>query len=198
MALFFTSDLHVGEAQTPNTHSFLRPRPTDVMVDELFAQCRALIAPDDTLVIVGDVGITLADLPAYRLLPPCRKILILGDKEYASKHFSKYEFLVESQRLNIFDEVVSNVLVVVDGVSYFVSHKPTDCLTQDRPAICGHIHGIWRTARMPNGQPIINVGMDAWCGGVVTEAFITHQYNCVTKGYYDRNAHPADWSNIPE
>ncbi len=194
MALFFTADIHVGEARLPNTGSYLRPRPTNVMVHELFAQCHQLIKPNDTLVIVGDVGITLADLKVYRELPRCYKVLVLGDKEYASKHFTQDQFLAENQRLRIFDEVVTSTLVVVGGVSYFVSHKPTDCLKQERSALCGHVHGMWRTARMPNSQPIINVGMDAWCGGVVTEAFITHQYNCVTKGHYDVNCHPADWT----
>jgi hypothetical protein len=44
---------------------------------------------------------------------------------------------------------------------------------------------------MPNGQPIINVGIDAW-GGLVSEKFIAHQYDAVTK-HYDDEASPARW-----
>jgi calcineurin-like phosphoesterase family protein len=188
-----TSDWHVGEKPTPNTHSFLRPRMTEQMVYEWIEQCHKLIKPDDELIFVGDVGIALADLAMLRYLPPCRKILILGDKEYGNKIFDKAAFLAENERLGIFNEVVENAVIDISGREYFFSHKPVDCLKQDRPAICGHVHGIWRTARMPNGQPIINVGIDAW-GGLVSEEFLEHQYNCVTKGYYDANCFPAQWT----
>jgi len=188
---YLTSDWHIGEKSTPNTHSFLRPRPTELMVAEWMKQCREMVQGADILFFLGDVGITLDDLAVCRFLPDCHKILILGDKEYSNKNFDKATFLAENKRLGIFDTVVENTIVDIAGREYFLSHKPTDCLEQPLPALCGHIHGIWRSARMPTGQPIINVGIDAW-GGLVTEDFVEHQYNAITK-FYDVNAFPAQW-----
>jgi calcineurin-like phosphoesterase family protein len=197
MALLLTADLHVGEEPRIDTHSFLRLEGTSVMVDRLFKNCRVVMQPEDTLIIVGDVGIRLGDLEKLtRLSLPTwgRRVLVLGDKEYNSRHFTLDEFMSENEVQQVFHDVVRTTTVTIAGVEYFVSHKPTDCLAQPLPAICGHVHGVWRTARMPNGQPIINVGMDAWCGNIVTEDFIAHQYDCVMKGYYDINCHPADWA----
>jgi hypothetical protein len=75
-----------------------------------------------------------------------------------------------------------------------MAHKPVDLMgyAQHMPSLCGHVHGIWRTQCMPNGEPIINVGIDAW-GGLVSEKFILHQYDAITKGYYDQNARVDQW-----
>lgn len=161
------------------------------MVPEWIKQCREVIQAKDTLIFLGDVGIILDDLMVFRNLPDCNKTLILGDKEYANKNFDKAAFLAENERLGIFDTVAENAVIGIADREYFLSHKPVDCLQQPLPALCGHIHGIWRSARMPNGQPIINVGIDAW-GGLVNSNFIEHQYNAVTK-FYDVNAFPAQW-----
>lgn len=188
---YLTSDWHSGEEPTPHTHSFLRPRATVLMVAEWLKQCREVIKQEDTFIFLGDVGITIDDLAVYRSLPPCHKVLVLGDKEYANKNFDKASFLTENQRLGIFDTVVENTVMEIAGREYFLSHKPTDCLKQPLPALCGHVHGIWRSAKMPNRQPIINVGIDAW-GGLVSEDFIEHQYNAISK-FYDINAFPVEW-----
>ena len=192
---FLTSDWHIGEQSTPNTHSFLRPQPTEIMVEGWIDQCHRLIRPDDTLIFVGDVGITLEDLHVCLKLPSCNKIMVLGDKEYANKKFSLEDFVAKNDELGVFHWVVQNSMFNIGGRGYFVSHKPTDCLGKGRPAICGHVHGIWRTSCMPSGHPIINVGIDAW-GGLVTEDFLEHQYNAVTKNYYDIEAMPTQWRNL--
>lgn len=188
---FFTSDWHAGEPQVPHAHSFLRPRPTEIMIKEWVRECHKHISPDDILCFVGDLAINLADLEIYKSLPHCRKILVLGDKEYANKNFSRDEFLTTMRGMGIFHEIYQSTVVSIEGRDYFVSHKPSDCFESVLPVICGHVHGIWRTAQMPNKLPIINVGIDAW-GGLVTEAFITHQYNAVTK-HYDKEAFPNQW-----
>jgi calcineurin-like phosphoesterase family protein len=193
--VFFTSDWHAGEPQLPNTHSFLRPYPTEVMLERWLQQSRELItSEDDLLVFVGDLAVQLEYLSFYLRLPKCRKVLVMGDKEYANKNFTREQFVEKINELNIFDTVCPDFEIEVAGVTYFVSHKPEDCLKQDKPAICGHIHGSWRTMQMPNGEPIINVGIDVW-GGLVSEAFIEHQYNAITK-YYDINAKPYNWKTL--
>lgn len=194
--MYFTSDWHIGEEQNPCTHSYLRPYPTSIMVQYWLQQCHERLKPEDELVFVGDVGITLADLGVLRSLPECEKILVLGDKETNSAHFTLSEYEVRNRELGIFNSVTDTLTLEINGRDYFVAHKPEDCLpycaSENMAAICGHVHGIWRTQRLPNGLPIINVGIDAW-GGLVSEDFIDHQYDCVTKGYYDVNCFAQDW-----
>jgi len=200
MARYFTSDWHAGEQQTPNTHSYLRPHPTEVMVTQWIDECHTKIKSEDILVFLGDIGITLDDLQVFTKLPDCRKILILGDKEYNNTQFTRKDFLQRNEELSIFTNVYRQALIHIGDRPYNLSHKPTECIEMSirngQPALCGHVHGIWRTQRMPNGQPIMNVGIDAW-GGLVSEAFIVHQYDCVTKGYYDENCFPVDWQRAP-
>lgn len=184
---YFSADLHNGEQPTPNTHSFLRPGNTNELVLQWIKQCQQTLKPEDTLVLVGDLAIQLADLDVYAQLPACRKILVLGDKEYANKNFSREECLAKLASMGTFDSIVAYTTVTIGDVEFFVSHKPTDCFNQPLPAICGHIHGIWRTQKMNNSQPIINVGADAWGFQLVSEEYLMHQYTAVSKGYYDNN-----------
>lgn len=189
--IYFTADWHAGEARMPNTHSFLRPHDTPVMVEMWLKQCWELLHEEDTLVFVGDLAITLDDLEVYRRLPKCKKILVLGDKEYANKNFTLEEFMKRIKELQIFDEVVKETVVEVREIQFFLSHKPSECLSSGTAAVCGHVHGIWRTSRMPNGMPIVNVGIDAW-GGLVSEEMLLHQYGAVLR-HYDEETFPQDW-----
>lgn len=203
MALWFTSDWHAGETADkvgyfPETHSFLRLQSTDILVKEWIQECNKKITPKDTLYFVGDMAITLNDLDIYKELPACTKVLVLGDKEYANKNFTKEEFMKRIHELDIFHIICQKTGVVIDEKLYFISHKPSDCVTHGgshTPAICGHVHGVWRTQRMPNQQPIINVGIDAWhC--LVSEEYITHQTNAILKNYYDDSCIVDQWEDI--
>ena len=196
MSKFFTSDWHIGEQATPNTDSFLRPRPTEVMAEEWLVQCEAIIKPDDDLYLLGDLAITLDDWEFYKRLPKCKIHIICGDKETGGKN---YDFQALDRKIREeFDNVVYFTaecgFVEIGGMSWRMEHKPEELLRYAlyMPSLCGHVHGIWRTQCMPNGEPIINVSIDAW-GGLVTEEHIMHQYNAIKKGYYDRNARVDQW-----
>jgi len=185
---YFTADWHIGEAQTPNTHSFLRPRPTEVMVEEWLLHCSEVLKPEDRLICLGDMILELEHFAALGALPKCQtKLLVLGDKEHRHNHLA----LLEKAQAAGFTAVVNTWTLPIAGRDWFLSHKPSDCFGQALPALCGHVHGIWRSSQMPNGQPIINVGIDAW-GGLVSEECITHQYTAITK-HYDTDASPARW-----
>lgn len=194
---YFTSDWHAGEVPEavpffPGTHSFLRPSRTDILVQKWIEDCHQKIQPEDTLYFLGDLAINLTDLNVYSQLPQCHKILILGDKEYKNKNFTQEEFIATIKELNIFDEIMMNTTIQIGKEDFFVSHMPTDCLSQEKPSLCGHVHGVWRTQAMPNRNPIINVGIDAW-GCIVTEEFIAHQFDAIIKGFYDRNCRVDEW-----
>jgi calcineurin-like phosphoesterase family protein len=185
---YFTSDWHVGEDQLPNTHSFLRPRPTELMVEEWIQHCHAVLTPDDRLICLGDMILELKDFWVLEALPMCKaKLLVLGDKELQHNKLAVQEKVQTAG----FTMVAESWSLPIAGRDWFLSHKPSDCFNQSLPALCGHVHGIWRSQRMPNGQPIINVGIDAW-GGLVSEKFIAHQYDAITK-HYDDEAFPARW-----
>ena len=191
MAMYFTSDWHIGEKPAPNTPSFLRPEPTEVMAERWLAQCHQLLKPGDDLYFLGDLAVTPESLNFYRRLPKGLLIfLVCGDKEANIKE----ELYADGIYGGIFDNIYSRVSLTIGNTFWIAMHKPEDILDDcgDRPALCGHVHGIWRTQCMPNGQPIINVGIDAW-GGLVSEEHIMHQYDAITKGYYDRNARVDLW-----
>jgi|GEM_PF-1845252 len=191
---FFTADWHNGEDSAPNTHSFLRPRPTAVMVGEWLAHCNEVLRPDDRLFFLGDLVINLDDLEIYRRLP-CNLFVVAGDKETRNKNFTAQEF---EERFNLIfpsDRAIYTdcaQFITIGNTRWRMAHKPVDLLDSGMPALCGHVHGIWRTQCMPNGLPIINVGIDAW-GGLVSEEMIMHQYNAIMQGHYDRNARVDLW-----
>ena len=201
MANYFTSDWHIGELAAQNTHSLLRPKPTEIMANSWLTQCHRTLEPHDTLYILGDLAITLDDLWFYGRLPKCNKHIILGDKETNST-FTTFEWGRELTAIQLAHDpencwCVSKYWEVdIDGISFCLTHKPVDCMgfALAKPGICGHVHGIWRTQCMPNGESIINVSIDAW-GGIVSEEMIIHQYNAIKKGYYDKNARVDQWKD---
>lgn len=189
---YLTADWHVGESTSPGNASFLRPLKTKDMVEQWLAQANRQIRAEDTLIFGGDSVVDLESLAILARLPKCKRLLVLGDKETSGKYLKLRDFLDKNAELGIFDKVVNSAVVKVAGRSYFVSHKPLDCLRQKLPAICGHVHGIWRTSQMPSGEPIINVGVDAW-GGIVSEEMIEQQYRVVKENLYDDNCFPHRW-----
>lgn len=191
---YFTSDWHHGEEKLPNTHSYLRTVTGQELFKFMIKQVKKLSA-SDTLVFNGDVAITLekfAEVSDAFKTCRCKKILIIGDKENANKNFIFTE-LESLGLLNCFDNVELDTSINVNDISYYVVHKPLDGLSLNKPVICGHIHGVWKTQKMPNNNPIINVGIDAWVNQLVTESYIQHQYNAISKGYYDKNCQIQEW-----
>lgn len=195
--IYFSGDFHAGEVPEAvpamvATHSYLRPGRTDKLMNLWFKQFHKILKPTDTLVLNGDLAINLESLDVYQNLPKCRKILVKGDKEYSGKLFTEEDLDQKLEDLQIFDEIYHEWEVEIDGITYYVAHEPVNCFDKDMPAICGHVHGVWRTQQMPNGHPIINVAIDAW-GGLVSEDFISHQYGAIVNGYYDIHCRVDKW-----
>lgn len=193
--IYATSDWHIGEQAAPYNYSHLRPRPTEVMVEEWMAECHDRLTASDTLIFLGDAGLTLEDFSLLRRLPECERILILGNKEDENPHFSLEQLTARNAQLGIFSEIHKSLQMTISGIPFFLGHKPRDCVSATAgtqlPALCGHIHGTWRSQQMPNGQPILNVGIDAW-HQLVSERLILHQYDAVMQ-HYDDDCFPARW-----
>ena len=122
------SDLHLGHTKT--IEAFRRPFGTaDEMNDTIFRNWEQVVAPADTILILGDV--TVHGLWGRRLArvrqAPGRKILVYGNHEITSTG------LVET---NGFDEVHSSLYVEGDP-PLLLTHVPLRVV----PESCVNIHG---------------------------------------------------------
>lgn len=190
---FWTADWHLNEASAPHTHSFLRPfqpNPNENLLDKLYGLKD--LTEYDTLYHLGDVAV---DIEGWKYCVefmkniPCKKVLIQGDKELSNKNCSWEE--IEPYAKECFDEILYTGILNLSFGDVLLVHKPVDGLLNlpESPIICGHIHGSARVQKfaVQNNRPIINVGIDAWCYQIVSEERLEHQYNALTKGYYDDN-----------
>ncbi len=77
---YLTSDWHSGEQPTPNTHFFLRPRTTVLMVAEWFEQCREVSRRKTLLSSSAMSGSRLVSWQYMGDCPPATKFLSLATK----------------------------------------------------------------------------------------------------------------------
>lgn len=193
---YFTADFHLNEISAPHTHSFLRPfqpNPNENLLDKLYRLKD--LNEDDILYHLGDVAVDIEGWKycvEYMKNIPCKKVLILGDKETNNKNCTWEE--IEPYAQQCFDEIYQKKVILTLFGQALLIHKPVDGVLDDcgLPIICGHIHGSARVQKFAVPQrdinrPIINVGIDAWCYQIVSEERLEHQYNALTKGYYDDN-----------
>lgn len=199
MAKFFTADWHLDDCYAPGSHTFLRPKPTDVLLQEWLDECRRLIKSDDELYLLGDMVDYAQTLKVLDNLPDCRLFILRGNREQRIANFEEEVFKRLLARRNRTAVLGNNDQYVYDveigGLSWRVSHQPKNLLgfALAKPALCAHAHGTWRTQCLPNGEPVINVGIDAW-GRLVTEELIQHEYRAIKQGYYDINTRADLWS----
>jgi calcineurin-like phosphoesterase family protein len=181
--LWFSSDLHFAHA---NVISYCnRPfRTADEMDLALIERWNATVAPDDVVVVLGDVAMgQLADSLSLVGLLHGTKVLVPGnhdrcwvghsarkrahwDDRYLEAGFST--ILHDPQPVELANVTVelSHFPYAGDtqGTDRHVEHRPLD---QGRWLLHGHVHGLWRQRDRQ-----INVGIDAWGGRPVSSAAI--------------------------
>lgn len=179
--LWFSSDLHFGHK------NILRycPNRAVASVDEMNARIvknfHAVMAPDDILVLLGDValGDRTESLKYVGALPGAQKILRIGnhDAVFAAEKPARQERfmpLYEEQ----FDLVVPNGTTFYVNVGPYVvktSHFPYDGDSHDGDRydeyreeddgmiiLHGHTHSTEKISRSKKGSLQIHVGVDAW------------------------------------
>ena len=138
------SDLHLGHTKTIET--FGRPfRTADEMNDKIFRNWKQVVAPADTILILGDV--TVHGLWGQRLNrvhdAPGRKILVYGNHEITRAG------LLET---NGFEEVHSSLYVDGDP-PLLLTHVPLRVVPQG----CVNIHGHLHQQRVPGSTSHVNV-----------------------------------------
>jgi calcineurin-like phosphoesterase family protein len=144
---WITSDWHLGD----NRFEILN-RPFTSAAESILRLTKehnALVAPDDLVVVVGDVCYNKA--PDY--LPFIsqfngRKILIRGnhDRVFSDKQLSKYftEIVPDGEGVEITDL----------GFPVYATHYPS-CGRPDMFNLVGHVHGAWRVQ-----LNALNIGVD--------------------------------------
>jgi calcineurin-like phosphoesterase family protein len=145
---WLTSDYHLGE-----TRFELMNRPfsdTEEMISVLIKNHNNLVAPNDTVYILGDV--CYQKHPEY--LPRIaefngKKILVRGnhDRVIQDSDFSKY-----------FEEIIPDgkgIEIDIDKIPCYLTHYPSEG-RKDRFNLVGHVHHTWRFQ-----LNMFNVGIDA-------------------------------------
>ena len=159
--IWIWSDLHLGHTET--LHAFGRPFETAAgMDDKIFWNWRRVVAPEDTILILGDV--TVHPLWGRRLKrvrqAPGRKILVYGNHEITR---------AGSVDNDGFDEVYSTLYVDGDP-PLLLTHVPLRVVPEGCVNVHGHLHqrpGAGRDAtyqRLRRAAPLPAQGPDGGPG----------------------------------
>lgn len=177
MTYFVTSDTHFGHRFVAELRGFGSTEEHDLYLQDRW---NAVVGPDDTVYHLGDVSLSLRDLPSMkRCHLNGHLVLVAGNHDecwHRRSHLRDARRAVSSveQYLDAGFETVytsGSILVNPDGRgSVLFSHLPVegDHKAKDRyqdrrpghgdiPVLCGHVHSEWRTRP---GWAQLNVGMD--------------------------------------
>lgn len=173
MNTWITADWHLGE-----TRFELMGRPfisKMEMIDTLTANHNKLVAPDDWVIVVGDV--------CYQKSPEClpyvanfngRKTLVRGnhDKVFSDNELKPYfdQIFAEGDGFNI----------LVEDVMCHITHYPTRG-KKDIFNLVGHIHGAWKYQ-----LNMLNIGVDVHHFNPVNTNKIPFHFNAICN-FYDND-----------
>ncbi len=180
MATWFASDHHFGHENIRRYEARLRGRfaSTEQMNDAVLELHNSLVAPDDTVYLLGDLamGDFVRSLTWAERLNG-RKLLIAGNHD---KHSAAYERQQDKRerRAQVYRdhgfEILPEIIdAEIGGYAVVLSHYPyrgtegADTTGEERyaslrpvdtglPLIHGHVHSLWRS----RGR-MLNVGIDA-------------------------------------
>lgn len=188
MAKYFSSDQHIGELPVRGTPTYYRGVPPEVFEEIFLNNCCKHLKANDELYLVGDLIRELKDLAFYNQLPECNLCIICGNKETRIANFAERAAEILSLHRGGLEIITGVYDVEINGRWWRIAHDPKDLVgySMPKPSICGHVHRFWGTKKLPNGQPIINVGVDSWGYGLVSEDFLEIQYEHVVTGDFDR------------
>ncbi len=174
---FLTADWHLGEDRF---ELMARPFVSQMdMIEELIANHNKLIAPDDEVIIIGDV--------CYQKTPEFlkyvgdfngKKTLIRGnhDKVFTDEQLTPYfETIIEEGK---------GIERDIEGIPCYLTHYPTEG-RQDRFNLVGHIHSAWKYQ-----LNMFNVGVDANHFRPVNIKTIPWHFNAISN-FYDNDVWAA-------
>jgi len=183
MALFFTSDPHLGDDRM----GLLNRHYEDAAdyAENYIANWNKLITPEDQVIVVGDFVVDEESLHRWAPRFNGNKILITGN----------YDQLDEKLYLQYFDEVLEYYQFsevdpeLNERIDFHVVHYPSKGIAE-RFNLVGHIHGAWKVQKN-----MINVGVDAWNHYPIPMSRIFFQRRGIIN-FYDQDVwvanHPAN------
>ena len=178
MAVFFTSDLHLGHRTVAEIRGFNSVEEHDRVV---LGNISKVVRPGDTLWILGDVAmggwrdsvVPLMVLVAGRQV---KTHVVLGNHDRPAPNNSNgHAYLSEFATRGGFASVSTVAKISVEGRPLLMSHYPYDGdhTEEERydqfrlrdlgtTLLHGHTHSDQRVSRSSNGTLQIHVGLDAW------------------------------------
>lgn len=184
---WFTSDWHLGETRLGDINKgefnpFFRPfSSTEENNKTIIDNMNKYIQPDDELFHIGDVCMTIKDLPLLNQIKCKNRVLIVGNYDVDDKkklqELKKYFSKVILSKTMFLDEEGPKEIKV------HLNHYPSKA-RKDMFNIVGHIHGLWKVQKN-----MINVSVDAWHFKPVSETEILVTINAINN-FYDENVFP--------
>lgn len=171
---WYTADMHFGHANIIDYCS--RPWPDVASMDAgLVERWNAVVAPEDTVWVLGDVALSPSKLgPAAELNG--RKLLVAGNHDSCwTGHRRWHGQLARYERAGFDVAVPSGIhhghqvgawTVRLSHMPYDGDHADEDRYAEHRPAddgtplLHGHVHDAWTMRTTARGTPQINVGVD--------------------------------------
>ena len=156
---FFTSDTHFGHARIIEYCN--RPFGDVAEMDQaLIERWNYTVSPEDVVYHLGDFAMGPYERwSEYRSALNGRIILVAGNHDRSP---------AKMRAIGI-DEVLTNVVVEVDGCKIWLNHYPPNEVSASRHvrpappatynlALCGHVHNAW----LVGSDGVVNVGVDVW------------------------------------
>ncbi len=153
MAIYFTSDLHMGDNRPhkKKAKSDLLDKDEDGKLiakweDKIIENWNNTVSEEDIVYVLGDLSKDFGSITFLKELNG-EKILIKGNHDFLSdKNYLKYFSSIHKKL----------VLEDIFSVPVNLVHKPSDTITGMFNFV-GHIHDTWKRKK-----DIINVGVDVW------------------------------------
>jgi len=189
MTTWFSSDYHFGHERILSLSNRLFVN-VNHMNEAIINNHNAIVAPDDTVYILGDIALGTLDksLPLVKRLNGI-KILIVGnhdrlfiDPESSVEKAKRYVDRFRPAYEDVFDDIIegdeseaAKVYMTVGDFEVCLSHFPYTGDSNDksrynkiRPVdngmvlLHGHTHSSEKISRSANGTLQIHVGVDSW------------------------------------
>lgn len=171
MKTWITADWHLGESRMNIMH---RPfNGSEQMTETLLGLHNKVVAPNDNVIIVGDVCNQKApEMLSFVSNFNGVKILIRGnhDQVFSDEELSPY-----------FKEIITEgcgIEVTINDILCYITHYPTRG-KKDRFNLVGHIHSAWKYQ-----LNMMNIGVDVHHFRPVDLDTIPFHYEAICK-YYD-------------
>lgn len=191
---YFTAGLNIGETRKPSNPSYYRHTNFQW---QFLQQCHGLLRPEDELFLIGNLAVSAQDLAFYDHLPPCKLRIFPGDAEAEISDFASTVHAKLSQHAADLEIITGDCYVMIAGAGWRIDYdsRKLNSFSCPMPSICGDGYGLWRVRQLLNGEPIVNVDVDAWGGQLVSEEYLYRQRENVMDGLY---AHILDGAQFSD